>query len=106
MSTGFNYSKEIGHYNVSIYGGHLDQTNNRWYYRLQIDSFDDEDEWKDSNTFYIKGHEDKEAKEMHDYIMAIREWILNVTEKEIDNMLIYENNYIFKIKLPTKVKLI
>ena len=98
--------KEIGHYNLLINEGNLNHRDNRWYYGLQIDKFDDKDEWEDNNFFYIKGHKDGNEKDEVNYIGVISDWFNKVEESEIEKIFKYKKNYVFEIEWPKKAKLV
>lgn len=100
------HKKEISHYNVVVNDGNLNHDDNRWYYGLQIDKFNDEDEWLGNNCFYIKGHIDGNEKEKLLYSGAISDWLRDAEESKIADMFTYRKNFVFEIQLPTKVTLV
>lgn len=97
--------KEIGRYNVLINNGNLNHRDNRWYYGLQVDKFDNKDEWIESNFFYIKGHKDGNVKDEVNYMGVISDWLKDVEESEIEKIFKHKKNYVFEIELPKKAKL-
>ena len=98
--------KHVGKYNIIINDGHLDRKSNVWHYQLIVDRFDDEDEWIDSNVFYIVGHKDGNYKEETQCHMLIDAWLHNASEEDIDKVFTHKRNYKFQIVKPTLVDLI
>lgn len=100
-----NKSKHIGQYNVTINDGHLDNVSKIWHYQLVVDKFTRDDEWIDSNVFYIKGHKDGKVAEESKCYRLIDAWLSNVTEEDIDEVFKHKRNHVFKINKPTVVSL-
>lgn len=99
-------SRAIGRYNVAIHDGQLDTETNKWHYVLQIDKFDKDDKWQDSNYFYIEGHEDGSISQAFKCVTSLTDWINNVTEKRIAEMFNHKKNHVFKLVLPVRAKVI
>ena len=98
-----NISKEIGRYNLTINNGHLDRVTNTWFYQLIVDKFDYNDEWEDSNIFYIIGHRDDNAQEESLRHILVDTWLKFASEKDIDEVFSHKRNYQFKIIKPKLV---
>ena len=93
--------KQIGKFNITVDDGALNHQNNRWYYNLQIDHFDKNDNYIDGNHFYIEGHKDGNEKEKFVLNQLIQIWFSNLTESNVKNMFAKRRNSKFKITKPS-----
>ena len=101
-------TKEIGRYNVEICGEQLTTTENRWYFILRIDKFDEQNynKWEEGNHFYIQGYTDGNVEEQFKYHGYVNDWLRHLTEREVDRIFSFRKNHIFKIQPPIPPKVI
>lgn len=99
------YCSEIGKYNVTVLEGQLNHRNNKWYYVLQIDTFNSSGEWTSSKYYYIEGHKDGDFIARGTYHRWVREFMAELDEDKIEEILKYKEHYHFNIIPPTKVAL-
>lgn len=91
---------EIGKFNITIKGTQLNHETNKWFYLLQIDKFNKDNNWEDSNNLYIEGYEDGNGEQKYIMDNLVQSWINFVTEEEVEKMFGFKKHSRFKINRP------